>query len=374
MGFNRCNLPLGNDSFAYLYVFQIQQVGSLSFDTLLVLGFIRRNLEFLYLDPQSMTEEFIKPIVVISKCLEFESVRWDGQMIPDAFVRKLKPYVDFIPVCPEVEIGLGVPRKPVRVVLVKGQRRLIQSETGLDITEKMMQFTESFLSSIKEVDGFILKNRSPSSGIKDVKIYPGIGKVASIGKGAGFFGGAAVDKFTPLAIEDEGRLTNFSIREKFLTKIFAHAKLREVLKSGAMRELVEFQARNKYLLMAYNQSELKTLGRIVANPEKRKWHDTATNYEKHFNLTLAKMARRTSIINVLMHVLGYFSQTLSAREKAFFLDFLEKYRKESLPLSALQAVLRSWITRYEISYLENQTFFKPYPESLVELRNSGKND
>jgi uncharacterized protein YbgA (DUF1722 family)/uncharacterized protein YbbK (DUF523 family) len=319
-----------------------------------------------------MTEEFIKPIVVISKCLEFEAVRWDGQIIPDAFVHKLTPFVDFIPVCPEVEIGLRVPRKPVRVVLVDGKRRLIQSEIGIDITEKMVQFAESFLNSIKEVDGFLLKNRSPSSGIKDVKIYPGMGKVASIGKGAGFFGGTVVDKFTPLAIEDEGRLTNFNIRETFLTKIFAHARLREVLKSGTMRELIDFQARNKYLLMAYNQSELRILGRIVANPEKRKWRETATDYEKHFNLALAKMARRTSIINVLMHVLGYFSQSLSAKEKVYFLDILDKYRKESLPLSALQAVLRSWITKYEIEYLENQTFFNPYPESLVDLRNSGK--
>jgi len=321
-----------------------------------------------------MTEKFIKPIVVISKCLEFEAVRWDGQMIPDAFVRKLSSFVDFVPVCPEVEIGLGVPRKPVRVVLVDGQRRLIQSETGVDVTERMIQFTDTFLNSITEIDGFILKNRSPSSGVKDVKIYPGMGKVASIGRGAGFFGGAVIDKFAPLAIEDEGRLTNFNIRETFLTKIFAHARLREVLKSGEMSELVDFHARNKYLLMAYNQSELRILGRIVANPEKRKWRDTTTAYEKHFNLALAKMARRTSIINVLMHVLGYFSQSLSAKEKGYYLDLLEKYRNGMLPLSALQTMLKSWIIKYEINYLDIQTFFYPYPENLVGLRTSGKND
>ena len=113
---------------------------------------------------------FAKPNVVISKCITFLPVRYDAQIVTSDFVEKLKSHVNFIPVCPEVEIGLGVPRDPVRIVLVNGERKLIQPKTGYDFTEKMERFTESFLNSLEKVDGFILKRGSPSSGFKNVKI------------------------------------------------------------------------------------------------------------------------------------------------------------------------------------------------------------
>jgi uncharacterized protein YbbK (DUF523 family) len=113
--------------------------------------------------------DFPKPVVVVSKCVTFESVRWNGQIIASELVEKLKPYVDFVPVCPEVEIGLGVPRNPVRIVLVNGEKRLLQPATGLDFTDKMKKFSESFLNSLDAIDGFILKSGSPSSGFKNVK-------------------------------------------------------------------------------------------------------------------------------------------------------------------------------------------------------------
>jgi uncharacterized protein YbbK (DUF523 family) len=148
---------------------------------------------------------FPKPVVVVSRCITFEPVRWDGRIIASEFVEKLKPYVRFVPVCPEVEIGLGVPRSPISIVLVNGERRLLQPSTGLDFTEKMNSFAESFLNSMGEVDGFILKSGSPSSGFKNVKIYPKMEKSASIAKGPGFFGKAVLEKFSYSAIEDERR-------------------------------------------------------------------------------------------------------------------------------------------------------------------------
>jgi uncharacterized protein YbbK (DUF523 family) len=110
--------------------------------------------------------EFSKPVVVVSKCITFEPVRWNGQIIASEFVEKIKPYVNFIPVCPEVEVGLGVPRDPVRIVLVNGEKKLLQPTTGFDFTDKMAKFSESFLDSLDAVDGFILKSASPSSGFK----------------------------------------------------------------------------------------------------------------------------------------------------------------------------------------------------------------
>jgi uncharacterized protein YbgA (DUF1722 family)/uncharacterized protein YbbK (DUF523 family) len=316
--------------------------------------------------------EFERPVIVVSKCLEFEPVRWDGQMISEPLVRALREHVDFIPVCPEVEIGLGVPRKPVRIVDDGSGRRLIQLETERDVTEEMTRFAHNFLSSMENVDGFLLKSRSPSSGIKDVKVYPGTGRVAASGRGAGFFGGAVLGKFPGLAVEDEGRLKDFDIREPFLAKVFAHADLRRVTRSGRMKELVNFHSRNKHLLMAYNQKEMRVLGRIVANPEREDFGKVVSEYEQHFNLALGRKPRKGSVINVLMHALGYFKDRLGSAEKSHFLDLLGSYRDGKLPLIALLTLVKSWGLKYQVPYILEQTLFEPFPEGLVSMRDSGK--
>jgi uncharacterized protein YbgA (DUF1722 family)/uncharacterized protein YbbK (DUF523 family) len=308
-----------------------------------------------------------KPIVVVSRCITFEPVRWDGGIIASEFVEKLKPYVSFAPVCPEVEIGLGVPRDPVRIVLVNGEQRLLQSSTGLDFTEKMKSFAESFLGSLGEVDGFILKSGSPSSGFRNVKIYPTMEKSASVSRGPGFFGGAVLEKVQYIAIEDERRLLNPRIKEHFLTKLFTLASFRWVKKSGSIRELVKFQSENKYLLTAYNQNELRTLGRIVANTENRPVDEIIGSYQTHLYSALKRSPSTGSNINVMMKCMGYFSHQLSKEEKSFFLNSLERYKAGSLSLSASINVLKAWIIRFKEEYLINQTFLEPYPEELAEV-------
>ncbi len=302
----------------------------------------------------------------------FAECRYNGIVIHDKFVDKLRSYVKFHPVCPEVEIGLGVPRNPVRIVSVKNELKLIQPETQKDVTEKMNSFTSSFLENIQDVDGFILKNRSPSCGIKDVRIYPGLAKVASIGRGRGFFGGSVMKNFSHLAIEDEGRLLNFRIREHFLTKLFTLSSFRNVKASNSFKNLVNFHTRNKLLLMAYNQKELRELGKIVANQEKKTLEYVIDRYQEHLFHALSRAPSYSSAINILMHAMGYFKKGLSSREKAFFLDSLQKYRLEKIPLSTATSILGSWVIRFNEEYLMSQTFFKPYPEELVEIADSGK--
>jgi uncharacterized protein YbgA (DUF1722 family)/uncharacterized protein YbbK (DUF523 family) len=316
--------------------------------------------------------EFATPNVVISKCLGFDRCRWNGAVIPDEFVESLKPHVHYHPVCPEVEIGLGVPRDPIRIVDTGQGPRLIQPSTGTDMTVKMRRFTKTFLDSLTDIDGCILKYRSPSCGMKGVKIYAGPQKGAASIPGPGFFGGAVLDKFSIAAIEDEGRLRNFRLREHFLTKLFLMADWRTVRSSGTMRDLVRFQAQNKLLLMAYNQKELKILGRLVANLEKRPLVEIRRDYEKHLGGALARPPRYKSNINVLMHGLGFFSRELSPSEKTFFLDALERYRNEKIPLSVPLNLARSWVIRFDQEYLRQQTFFEPYPEALMEITDSGK--
>lgn len=315
---------------------------------------------------------FFKPNVVVSKCLGFEACRWNGQTIPDEFVDSLKEHVNYRTVCPEVEIGLGVPRDPIRIVDTREGPRLVQPATGKDVTDKMCRFTNSFFKSLKDTDGFILKYRSPSCGMKGVKIYAGIGKGAASRPGAGFFGGAVLKRYSWLAIEDDGRLRNFRLREHFLTKLFTLARFRKVKTSKTMRGLVGFQAENKFLLMAYNQKELRILGRIVANPQKLPVDVAIEDYEKHLATALARPPRYLSNINVLMHALGFFSKELSVQEKAFFLDSLERYRSEKVPLSVPLNLAQAWVVRFQNDYLGQQTFFQPYPQALMEITDSGK--
>lgn len=315
--------------------------------------------------------EFPRPRVVVSKCLGFAACRYNGVTIPDAFVQQLADYVEYLPVCPEFEIGLGVPRDPIRVVLIEGEVRLYQPATGRDVTQAMQDFAFAYLDGLEDVDGFILKGRSPSCGIKDVRRYHGTEAGAGqVKKGRGFFGAAVLERFAPLPVEEEGRLTNFTIREHFMTALFTLADFRAVKARGKVGELVRFHSDNKLLLMAYNESRLRQMGPIVANPQKRAAHEVIAEYEEHLGKALAKLPRRTAGINVLMHALGYFSKKLNAEEKAYFLDTLEKYRSEQVPLSVPVSLIGAWVVRFGEPYLARQTFFAPYPEVLVTISGS----
>jgi uncharacterized protein YbgA (DUF1722 family)/uncharacterized protein YbbK (DUF523 family) len=317
-------------------------------------------------------KEFTKPRVVVSKCLGFAQCRWNGLTISDDFVDRLKPHVDFITTCPEVEIGLGVPRDPIRVVMQAGKLSLMQPATKADVTDKMTKFCNTFLSSVEEIDGFILKSRSPSCGIKEVKIYPGKEKSAALKKGSGFFGTAVMERFSNLPIEDEGRLRNFLIREHFMKRLFTLSHFRSIKKTQKMKHLVQFQAENKFLLMAYNQKEFRILGRVVANHEKKPPVQVFKDYETHLFNALAKTPRYNSYINVLMHAMGHFRDKLNKGEKAFFLDLMEKYRSGKAPLKSDLDVLMSWGIRFGENYLLDQTFFNPYPDELMDISDSGK--
>jgi uncharacterized protein YbgA (DUF1722 family)/uncharacterized protein YbbK (DUF523 family) len=315
---------------------------------------------------------FVKPEVVVSKCMEFAPCRYNGAMISDDFIRRLKPFVSFQPVCPEMEVGLGCPRDPIRVVSRTGALRLIQPSTGRDITEAMTGFAAAFVAGLGPVDGFILKGRSPSCGIKDVKVYGGPEQNMPQATGRGFFAAAVLDRFPNLPVEEEGRLSNFTIREHFLTRLFTMAEFRRLAAGGTIPDLMRFHAVNKGLLMAYHQAEMRAMGRAVANHTHRPDAEIFTEYGTRLACALAKPPRFTSIINVLMHALGFVSERLVPTEKAFFLDALEKYRAGKVPLSACTTLVRSWAARFDVPTLSEQTYLEPYPEGLLEISDSGK--
>ena len=313
-----------------------------------------------------------RPEVVVSKCLGFEACRYNGEKLHDDFVDALGPWVRWRPVCPEVAIGLGVPRDPIRVVEKAGRPRLVQPATGLDCTEAMLDFSTEFLNSLETVDGFLLKSRSPSCGPQDVKIYSSLKPGASSRRGPGIFGGEVSRSFANLAVEHEGRLRNFILRESWLTRLFTLADFRRMAGRVSMGGLVKFHSRHKLLLMAYNQQQLRIMGALVANPEKRPAPDVMAVYGDHLGMALARAPSPGRVINVLMHAMGYFKNQLKAAEKALFLETLDNYRAKKLPLSAAQTLLRSWIARFGSDYLAGQSFLAPYPQELVEISDSGK--
>lgn len=310
--------------------------------------------------------KFEKPRIVSSKCIEFESCRYNGLIIKSNMVKNLKKHAEFYPVCPEVEIGLGIPRDPVRIVGKEGKPQMIQPTTGKNLTKKMNEFSNSFLKHLDDVDGFILKNRSPSCGIKNVKRYYGIKNTGSIRDGVGLFAQMVKEKFPYLPLEDEGRLRNLIIRENFLTRIFTLAEFRKIKESGTFNDLVEFQSRNKFLLLSYHQEHMRSMGRLLSNANKP-LESIKKHYEKFLLQTLSGNPKVTSNINVLMHFLGYFSGDLSSEEKSFFLENLQRYRDGHIPLLVNLNLIKSWIIRFGEEYLDKQTFFQPYPEDLMQI-------
>ena len=277
----------------------------------------------------------MRPRLVVSRCLGFAACRWNGLMISSPEVSALARYVEFVDVCPEVETGLSIPRDPVRIVAKNGAERLVQPATGRDITDEMTRFAVEWLARVGSVDGFVLKSRSPSCGMKDTKVYPSAAHAAPIGRTRGLFAAQVASRFPGVPLEDEGRLTNFRIREQFLTAVFTLADFRElqerVLGHGASRKeaarlLTEFHARAKLLLMAQSGSQMRRLGRIAANPQGAQVEEVWSAYADGLLQAFERPAHPTNTINVLEHAMGYFKTQLLAREKRLFLEMLDAYR------------------------------------------------
>jgi uncharacterized protein YbgA (DUF1722 family)/uncharacterized protein YbbK (DUF523 family) len=314
-----------------------------------------------------MISMFSKPRVVISKCIEFEPVRYNGLKISSDFVKELINYIEPITVCPEVGIDLGVPRDTLKLVQIGKDVRLIQPKTRLDLTNEMINFADGFFSSIGEVDGFIMRSSSPSSGITRVKIYSKIEKSPMIRYGSGIFGSMVKERYGHLAVEEDLRLKEGNIREHFLRKLFILTDFRITKQERSMKRLVDFHTRNKIQLKAYNEKRMRELGRIVANQKRLDVEKLYSQYEETLYLALKRAARCSSYVNALMNALGYFSKEITNKEKQFFLHQLERFRGGAIPLVVPVDIMRSWIMRTGNEYLGKQTFFNPYPEELMDI-------
>ena len=316
----------------------------------------------------------VKPIVVVSRCLGFEACRYNGQLDGCNLVEALKDFVDFITVCPETQIGLETPREAIRLVKEDEASpvKLVQHETERELSKEMIEFGEKFLLNLPKVDGFILKSKSPSCGIKEVKIYKSTQKGSASVKGNGLFGELVMKSFPGLPVEDDGRVKNYNIRQHFLTKLYIMKNFRVIKESMVIEDLVEFHSTNKLLLMSYNQKQLKILGSIIGSHGELSVQKVYEEYEKNLMMAINKLPRYTSNINVLTKSMGYFSDKLTHREKEFILDTIEQYKQSKVPFSVPLYVIKSNVIRFEEKNLINQSFFEPYPSELDNVTDSGK--
>jgi len=317
--------------------------------------------------------EEIKPKIIVSKCIEFDHCRYNGDMISSEIVKLFKNHFDFIPICPEVESGLTIPREPTRLIIEKENIKLIQTKTNMDITEKMKEITDSFLKKHEtHLCGFILKYRSPSCGISNVKLYQGTSNYVQ-SKTMGLFASIIKEKYPHLPIEDEGRLRDFQIREHFLKKIYAFSRFHQAKSAGNTKSLIDFHSKYKYLFIAHKEKTAREMGKLIASYKKGNENEIYQQYETLLYETMKKDSRISTNTNIFLHTLGYFSKNLTSREKEHFLQLLDDYRDKKIPFSGPASIIQSWISRFQDNYLEAQTFWMPFPKDLIEITSdSGK--
>jgi uncharacterized protein YbgA (DUF1722 family)/uncharacterized protein YbbK (DUF523 family) len=306
----------------------------------------------------------------ISMCLLGEPVRYDGGHKWDRFLTDtLGKYMDFIPVCPEMECGLGVPREAMRLVGNLEKPRLITIHTKVDQTDRMIQWARRRIAELKKEDlcGFIFKSDSPSSGMERVKVYNEKG--IPVKQGIGVFAREFMASFPLLPVEEEGRLHDPGLRENFIERIFALKRWREVLeKNPRIKDLVDFHTRHKLLVLSHSPKHYQEMGKLVAQSEALDLQERFDRYQTLLLDALRIKASNKKHTNVLMHMLGYFKKELSADEKQELLEVIDHYQQGLIPLIVPVTLFLHYVRKYNQPYLKTQVYLDPHPIEL-KLRN-----
>jgi uncharacterized protein YbgA (DUF1722 family)/uncharacterized protein YbbK (DUF523 family) len=311
-----------------------------------------------------------KIILGISSCLLGNNVRYDGGHKLDHFlVDTLGQYVDWVPVCPEVECGLPVPREAMHLVGDPEDPRLVTIRTGVDHTARMKRWAKKRTTELEkeELCGFVFKSRSPSSGMRGVKIYTDAGMPNTTG--SGIFAHAFMKEFPLLPVEDEGRMHDPCLRENFIERVFVYRRwLEYIRKDGSLGGLVAFHTDHKYLVMAHSQKHYTALGKMVAAGKSARRDRLHTDYLETLMEGLQLLATPKKNTNVLQHMAGYFKDKISAEEKRELLEVIVSYHDGLVPLIVPVTLLKHYIRKYKEAYLSRQAYLNPHPLELM-LRN-----
>ena len=306
----------------------------------------------------------------VSSCLLGEKVRYDGQAKLDRFITgTLAQWFEFVPVCPEFELGLGVPRETMRLEGDPEDPRLMTHKTRVDLTDRMLEWSAARVKGLEAENlcGFIFKSKSPSSGMERVKVYQPGGM--PLNKGSGLFAKAFMDHFPLLPVEEEGRLHDPVLRENFIERIFTLQRWRTMLAEANTRGgLVEFHATHKYLIMAHSIAHYRALGRMVADLKGKNLPAIQSDYLATLMDALRLRATVKKQVNVLQHLAGYFKKQLAADEKQELQDVIGQYREALVPLIVPLTLINHYVRKYDEPYLREQFYLHPHPIEL-QLRN-----
>lgn len=307
----------------------------------------------------------------ISACLMGEKVRYNGDHKKSSYCTNLlSQYFDFVPVCPEVAIGLGIPRKPIRLVGDMNQYRVKGTDDPtLDVTDELYDYGTRKARELDTISGYILMQKSPSCGMERVKVYHENG--SPLGRSEpGIYARALMETNPLLPVEEEGRLHDPVLRENFINRVIAYHHWHEdVLKNLSYKKIGDFHARYKYQLMAHDQQGYAELGQLVAKGSNIPLDTMARDYFSQFMALLKQKANRKSHTNVLMHILGYLKKSITSADKQQLLKQIENYRTGIVPLIVPLTVLKHFVDIHGSDYVRNQYYLAPHPEALG-LRNN----
>jgi uncharacterized protein YbgA (DUF1722 family)/uncharacterized protein YbbK (DUF523 family) len=316
------------------------------------------------------TEDRIR--IGISACLAGQKVRYDGSSAKaEHLTGVLADYLEFVPVCPEVGCGMGVPREAVRLVGTPEKSRLMGRQTGTDWTDAMRNWAKSFLPELEKarVCGFIFKAKSPSSGMGRVKIYAESGGQPTSYAGVGLFASMVMKRFPLLPVEDDGRLHDVGLRANFIERIFTEHRWHRFLENGpTMQGLIDFHTRHKMLIRSHDVIGYRELGKLVAEGKRLGLPELLPRYHERLAQSMALKPTVRKNVDVLMHILGYFKKMLTQDEKKECLELIEHYRKEIVPLIVPVTLLNHYVRKYDVPYLRGQYYLNPHPMDL-KLRN-----
>jgi uncharacterized protein YbgA (DUF1722 family)/uncharacterized protein YbbK (DUF523 family) len=311
------------------------------------------------------------PRVGVSACLLGHQVRYDGGHKRDAFIMgPLSKHLEFVPICPETAIGLGVPRPTIRLQGDITRPRLVGSDDpAWDLTREMERYAERQVEALRDLCGYILKKNSPSCGMERVKVFNESGGHAER-KGRGVFARILMQRLPLLPVEEEGRLNDAVLRENFINRIYVMQRWQKLMgEELRAASLIEFHTAHKYLVMAHSQAAYQRLGRLLSNLAQTDLQVTAAAYIEELMIALKRHVSRNRHVNVLQHIMGYLKRQIDSSDKQELSESIEAYRRGETPLIVPITLLRHYFRRQPDPYMAKQLYLRPHPDKLG-LRNS----
>jgi uncharacterized protein YbgA (DUF1722 family)/uncharacterized protein YbbK (DUF523 family) len=310
-----------------------------------------------------------KPVLGISSCLLGEKVRFDGGHKKNTFVcHTLTEYFDFRPFCPEVSIGLGIPRPTIHLAKAvdSDQIRCIGvKDPSIDVTEKLSDIAEQQTDWLQHIVGYIVKKDSPSCGMERVKVYK---NAMPTRDGVGIYTERLIQMYPDLPVEEEGRLSDSRLRENFIQRVYVYLRWQQLMaKDWQLKDLQKFHAQHKYIYMSHNQNKARDLGALLANHNDLALTEIAHRYRTLMMQLLKTVATPNNHVNTLQHIQGYLKKQLDAGDKQELVETIEQYRLGLLPLIVPITLLRHHFRRENSPYIDDSYYLKPYPGELMLL-------